>query len=51
MKNKTFLSTLLIITALIFASCAGSRQGTGRKGYGCPSTVSIQHPSIEQSKV
>ncbi|MGZ5285954.1 MAG: hypothetical protein ACXWV0_07150 [Flavisolibacter sp.] len=52
MKNKTFYCTLLILTAFIFASCSGSRQGYGnhRKGYGCPATVSI-HSTAEKDKV
>ncbi len=44
MKNKTFPLTLLLAAALIFASCA-------RKGYGCPSTVSIQKPTVERNNI
>jgi hypothetical protein len=53
MKNKALYLTLLIMTSLIFASCAGNRGGYGnqRKGYGCPNTASIQTPAIEKSKV
>ena len=53
MKNKTFLLSLLLLSGLIFTSCAGSRTGYGnqRKGYGCPATVTIDNPSVEKSKV
>ena len=44
MRNKSNLTLLMIIIAVVFASCAGSRGGTGRKGYGCPSTASISQP-------
>jgi hypothetical protein len=39
MNNKSYCLTLLIIIALVFASCAGSRGNYQRKGYGCPSTA------------
>jgi len=39
MKNKSFYLTLLLLSALVFTSCAGSRSGYGRKGYGCPQTA------------
>ncbi|MGZ5189543.1 MAG: hypothetical protein ACXWCZ_00915 [Flavisolibacter sp.] len=53
MKNKTFLLSFLILSSLILISCAGSRTGYGnqRKGYGCPATVTIDHPSVDKSKV
>jgi hypothetical protein len=53
MKNKTFYSTLLILTSLFLASCAGSRSGYGnhRKGYGCPATATIKTTSAGQVKI
>jgi hypothetical protein len=55
MKNKTFLLTLLILSSLVFTSCAGNRTGytnpTHRKGYGCPASASISNPSVEKNKV
>jgi len=52
MKNKALYLTLLMITSLVFASCAGNRGGYNgqRKGYGCPNTASIQS-TVEKSKV
>jgi hypothetical protein len=49
MKNKTFYLTLLMLTSLIFVSCAGSRGA--RKGYGCPSTAQLQTPTVEKNKI
>jgi hypothetical protein len=54
MKNKTLFLTLLIMTTLVFASCASSRsgyRGTQRKGYGCPANASIQNQFIERNKI
>jgi hypothetical protein len=45
MKNKLLYLSLLILTSLVFASCAGSR-------YGCPaSTASAKTPVIEKHKI
>jgi hypothetical protein len=44
MKNKLLYLTVLILTSLVFASCAGSR-------YGCPATASAKTPVIEKHKV
>ncbi len=54
MKNKFFSLTLLMLTLLTLASCAGSRSGYGgshRKGYGCPATASSNGTTVEQSKI
>jgi len=54
MKNKTFYCTLLIITALVFASCRSSRSsygGSHRKGYGCPATASISKQVAGMNKI
>jgi hypothetical protein len=53
MKNRSLFLTLLIMTTLIFASCASSRTGypTQRKGYGCPANASIQNNMIERNKI
>ena len=51
MKNKSFYLTLLLVSALIFTSCAGSRSGYGRKGYGCPNTASAQPLPAEKPAV
>ena len=54
MKNKFLSLTLLMLTLLTLASCAGSRSGYGggthRKGYGCPATAS-NGMTVEQSKI
>jgi len=47
MKNKILHFALLTLTVLTLASCAGSRGGYGRKGYGCPSTATVQNPSVD----
>ena len=44
MKNKLLYLTLIIMTSLVFASCAGAR-------YGCPATASAKSPVIEKHKV
>jgi hypothetical protein len=51
MKNKIFSLTLLTVIVLSLASCSTSRHGSGRKGYGCPSTASINGIVVEKSKV
>jgi hypothetical protein len=51
MKNKSYLTLLMIIAMVAFASCSGSRGGYGRKGYGCPATASISQPLIEINKI
>lgn len=45
MKNKTFYLTLLLVTSLVFASCAS------RRGYGCPATAFNKTASVEKSKI
>jgi predicted small lipoprotein YifL len=46
MKNK-LLAIILVTTAVIsLASCA-----TGRKGYGCPTTVKSSISTTQESKV
>ena len=49
MKNKFFYLTLITVTVLTLASCAGSRSGYGnpRKGYGCPATATSQNLSVD----
>jgi hypothetical protein len=51
MKNKIICLALTLITVLSLASCAGSRNGYQRKGYGCPTTASIQTPFIEKNSI
>jgi hypothetical protein len=45
MKNKTFYLTLLLVTSLVFVSCAS------RRGYGCPATASAKNAIVEKNKV
>ncbi|MES2880772.1 MAG: hypothetical protein V4676_01395 [Bacteroidota bacterium] len=52
MKNKFLFFTILALSLLSLASCAGSRgYGNHRKGYGCPSTAIKQNLAVSENKI